>query len=147
MNALYPAILSGCVAATRDFYVSLLGLRVDFDSDWAVYLSAPTDDALKLAIVDRGHDSVPEPFRAAAAGVLISVEVDDVDKTWARAVGLGAPVRQPLRDEPFGQRHFMVSDPNGLLVDVITTIPFSDDFMAEHAAAFSSPAFSSPAAG
>jgi catechol 2,3-dioxygenase-like lactoylglutathione lyase family enzyme len=140
MNALYPTILSDSVLATKEFYVRLLGLHTDFDSDWAVYLSAPSDDALKLAIVDRAHDSVPAPFQSRAAGVLISVEVEDVDQTWARAVGLGAPVRQPLRDEPFGQRHFMVSDPNGLLVDVITPIPFSDDFMAEHEAASSSPA-------
>jgi catechol 2,3-dioxygenase-like lactoylglutathione lyase family enzyme len=140
MNALYPTILSDCVPATRDFYVGLLGLRVDFDSDWAVYLSAPSDSALKLAIVERGHDSVPTSFQSAAAGVLISVEVDDVDQTWARAAALGAPVGQALRDEPFGQRHFMVSDPNGLLVDVITPIPFTDDFLAEHQSAFAGPA-------
>jgi catechol 2,3-dioxygenase-like lactoylglutathione lyase family enzyme len=139
MNALYPTILSDRVTPTKDFYVSLLGLRVDFDSDWAVYLSAPSNDALKLAIVDRGHDSVPAAFQLAAAGVLISVEVDDVDQAWARAAELGAPVRQELRDEPFGQRHFMVSDPDGLLVDVITPIPFSDDFLAEHADALSAP--------
>jgi catechol 2,3-dioxygenase-like lactoylglutathione lyase family enzyme len=140
MNAIYPTILSDRVTATKDFYVSLLRLRTDFDSDWAVYLSAPWNDALKLAIVDRGHDSVPAPFQLAAAGVLISVEVDDVDQAWARAAALGAPVRQELRDEPFGQRHFMVSDPNGLLVDVITPIPFSDDFLAEHADSLSAPA-------
>jgi hypothetical protein len=34
----------------------------------------------------------------------------------------------------------MVSDPDGLLVDVITPIPFSDDFLAEHADALSAPA-------
>jgi uncharacterized glyoxalase superfamily protein PhnB len=66
--------------------------------------------------------------------------VDDVDLGWARAAALGAPVRQELRDEPFGQRHFMVSDPNGLLVDVITPIPFSDEFLAEHADSLNAPA-------
>ena len=140
MNALYPTILSDSVAATKDFYVSLLELRTDFDSDWAVYLSTPSNDAIKLAIVDRRHDSVPAPFQRAAAGVLISVEVDDVDQAWARAAALGAPVRQELRDEPFGQRHFMVSDPNGLLLDVITPIPFSDGFLAEHGDSLHAPA-------
>lgn len=27
-----------------------------------------------------------------------------------------------LRSEDFGQRHFMVADPNGVLIDVITPI-------------------------
>ncbi len=36
-----------------------------------------------------------------------------------------------LRSEDFGQRHFIVADPNGVLVDVITPIPPTGSF-AEH---------------
>ncbi|MCY1558852.1 hypothetical protein D9M68_958250 [compost metagenome] len=34
----------------------------------------------------------------------------------------GVNVVQPLRDELFGQRHFIASDPNGILLDIITQI-------------------------
>lgn len=33
-----------------------------------------------------------------------------------------ATIAQELRDEEFGQRHFMVVDPDGLLVDVVETL-------------------------
>ncbi|MFX4229610.1 MAG: hypothetical protein ACFHHU_17570 [Porticoccaceae bacterium] len=40
----------------------------------------------------------------------------------------------PLRDEPFGQRHFITRDPNGVLIDVIKPIPPSAEFLAQYAA-------------
>lgn len=33
-----------------------------------------------------------------------------------------------LRDEAFGKRHFITTDPNGVPVDVITPIPPSADY-------------------
>ncbi len=44
----------------------------------------------------------------------------------------GVELAQELRDEEFGQRHFMAVDPNGLLVDVYQPIPFSDAFAAAY---------------
>ena len=38
------------------------------------------------------------------------------------------PIALELRDEDFGQRHFIVSGPDGVLVDVITEIPPSAEF-------------------
>lgn len=38
-----------------------------------------------------------------------------------------------LRDEDFGQRHFITRDPNGVLIDVIKPIPPSADFAALYA--------------
>ena len=43
-------------------------------------------------------------------------------------------VQLALRDEPFGQRHFIVQDPNGVLIDVIQPIPPSEDFLRQYAA-------------
>ena len=37
---------------------------------------------------------------------------------------------QALRDEVFGQRHFIAADPNGILVDVITPIEPDPDWLA-----------------
>lgn len=39
----------------------------------------------------------------------------------------------PLRSEEFGQRHFIVADPNGVLIDVITPIPPSGTFAEQYA--------------
>jgi hypothetical protein len=84
-----------------------------------------------IAFVQRGHASVPPGFDAVSGAVLVSVVVDDAVDAYARAEAMGIPVAQPLRDEEFGQRHFMVVDPDGFLVDVIETITPSVAFRRE----------------
>lgn len=37
------------------------------------------------------------------------------------------------KNEPFGQRHFITRDLNGVLIDVITPIPPTDEFVAQFA--------------
>jgi catechol 2,3-dioxygenase-like lactoylglutathione lyase family enzyme len=130
VNTLYPVICSADVAASRDFYTALLGLRVVFDSGWYVQLQDTRTTAAQLGIVETGHSSVPARFGQAPAGVLISVEVDDATAAHRRAVAAGLTIAQPLRDEVFGQRHFMTVDPDGLLVDVIEPIDFDPQFAA-----------------
>ena len=36
-----------------------------------------------------------------------------------------------LRDEPFGQRHFITEDPNGVAIDVIKPIPPTPEYAAQ----------------
>lgn len=124
----YPALCADDVAATRDFYVDLLGFDVVFDSGWYVQLVGREHPHAQIGIVEREHHSVPAAFRHQPAGVLVSVEVDDVDAIHARVVAAGMEIALPLRDEAFGQRHFMTVDPAGTLVDVITPIPPSPEY-------------------
>ena len=133
MHSLFPDIVSDDVAASRDFYVALLGFRVAFEVDWYVQLQSPADPNVQLAFVQRGHDSVPAGFgEALPRGVLVTVETKDVDAVHERARALGVEVVYPLRDEVWGQRHFMAKDPNGLLVDVVQLIPPAPAFLREH---------------
>lgn len=64
-----------------------------------------------------------------AQGLLLNFEVADVDAEWERLVvrvGLAPPLSP--RSEGFGQRHFVVSDPAGVLIDVITPIEPSAEY-------------------
>jgi catechol 2,3-dioxygenase-like lactoylglutathione lyase family enzyme len=132
--SLYPVLMTGDVSRARAFYAQLLGLDEMFVSDWYVSLAAPGDGSVQLGIVASDHDSVPAAFRATASGLLVTVEVADVDAVHARAVAAGLPFHVPLRDEPWGQRHFITEDPDGALVDVITVIPPSPEFAAQYLA-------------
>ena len=64
--------------------------------------------------------------------MLVTVETEDVDAVHERARELGVEIVYALRDEVFGQRHFMAKDPNGLLVDVVQLIPPAPEFLREH---------------
>ncbi len=48
----------------------------------------------------------------------VSIEVDDVDAVYERAVAAGAEVVYPLTDEEWGLRRLFVRDPNGAVVNV-----------------------------
>ena len=49
-------------------------------------------------------------------------------KVVALQAAEGVEVIQPLRDEAFGQRHFIIRDPAGTLIDLIRVIPASDAY-------------------
>lgn len=129
ITSIFPTVCATDVAAVRHFYVGVLGFEVVFDSGWYVQLAAP-DDGPQIGVVQRDHDSVPPAFRRDPAGVLVSVEVDDVDAVHDRVRTAGLPLPLGLRDEDFGQRHFMTVDPAGTLVDVITPISPSARYAA-----------------
>ena len=128
IDALFPVLCSNDVAAARDFYVRLFGFRVAFDAGWYVQLLDAANPAVQLGFVAHDHASVPARFRVLPRGVLVTVEVADVDAIFGRARDLGLPIEMSLRDETFGQRHFMTLDPDGLLVDVVKVIPPSAEY-------------------
>ncbi|GAA3444635.1 VOC family protein [Planomonospora venezuelensis] len=123
VNRILTNILSDRLPETRDFFTGLLGLQADFEEDWYVHLSAPGDPALEVAVWRRDHGLIPEAYREAPRGTILTFVVDDVDAVHERAVTMGATVVSPPRDRFYGQRSCLVLDPNGLLVDVSTPVP------------------------
>lgn len=128
----YPVIMTGDVAATVAFYVEHLDFRPLFTSDWYVHLQSTHDETVNLAVLDGDHETIPATGRGRAGGLLLNLEVEDVDAVHERLTAAGLPVLRSLRDEPFGQRHFITADPNGVLVDVITPIPPTGAFVDQY---------------
>jgi catechol 2,3-dioxygenase-like lactoylglutathione lyase family enzyme len=129
MRATYPVLCSEDVAESARFYREHFGFEPAFESDWYVSLRHP-ETGSELALLDPTHESVPDGYGTAARGVLVNLELDDVDAVAERLEAAGVHVVQPLRSEPFGQRHVIVRDPGGVLVDVITEIEPSAEFLA-----------------
>jgi len=130
ITSYYPVLATADVAAARAWWERHLGFTAQYVSDWYVHLGHPA--GLALALVHQSHETIPPSGRTVARGVLVNFEVEDVDQAWERLRSLGAEVALPLRDEPFGQRHFILRGPDGVLVDVIKPIPPT----AEYASAY-----------
>ena len=128
----YPVIMTGDVASTAAFYVDHLDFRPLFTSDWYVHLQSVHDASVNLAVLDGDHETIPERGRGRASGLLLNLEVEDVDAVHDRFVAAGLPILRSLRDEAFGQRHFITADPNGVLIDVITPIPPTGEFVGQY---------------
>ncbi|MFE1961907.1 VOC family protein [Streptomyces sp. NPDC059479] len=129
VTSFYPVICSEHLAESLEFYTTLFGFEKTFQSDWYVSLRRPEPPYYELALLDADHPTMPEAYRRPAQGLLLNLEVDDVDAEHARLVdGAGLTPVLPLRSEDFGQRHFIVADPDGVLVDIITPIKPSPEF-------------------
>lgn len=134
ITSYYPVLMVGDVAATARFYCDHFGFVPLFQSDWYVHLQHADDAQVNLAVLDGAHETTPPSAHGRATGVLLNFEVDDVDAVHARVQAAGLPILRSLRDEAFGQRHFITTDPNGVLIDVITPIAPSAEFAAQYEA-------------
>jgi catechol 2,3-dioxygenase-like lactoylglutathione lyase family enzyme len=105
-----PNIKSDRPADTRDFFTELLGFEVAMDLGWVATVASPTNPSAQVSII--GNDD------PAAPG--ISIEVDDVDAIHARAAERGLEIAYPLRDEEWGVRRFMLREPSGTTVNVLS---------------------------
>lgn len=134
INSLYPVIMTGNIEDSKAFYLKHFPFVTSFEADWYVSLKSTGTPSFELALLDPEHPTVPEGFRCrASGGMILNFEVDDVDGVYENFRAAGLSFHLDLRSEDFGQRHFMISDPNGILIDVIQVIPPS----AEYAARFS----------
>jgi catechol 2,3-dioxygenase-like lactoylglutathione lyase family enzyme len=135
LKSFYPVIATADVATAHDFYVRHFGFEATFTADWYVSLHRPDAPQYELALLDAAHPTVPEGHRTPLkGGLILNFEVDDVDAEHARLVGeAGLRELLPLRTEAFGQRHFIVEAPDGVMVDVITVIPAEGEFAEQYA--------------
>lgn len=53
-------------------------------------------------------------------GVYLTIEVEDVDAYYKELQEKGVPIALALKDEPWGDRHFSIVDPNGIGIDIVT---------------------------
>jgi len=132
IESYYPVIGTEDVRSTSEFYQTMFGFVPAFKADWYVHLAMPHQPGVNLAILDYRHESVPQCGRAPARGVLLNFETEDVDAEYRRLCDAGAVVLLPLRDEPWGQRHFIVQAPGGVMVDVIKVTEPSDEFQEQY---------------
>ncbi|CAL9555666.1 hypothetical protein SUDANB37_04548 [Streptomyces sp. enrichment culture] len=123
LTSFYPVLCTEQIDESVAFYRTHFGFETTYTSDWYVSLRRPEPPHHELALVAAGHPTVPEGYRRPAGGLLLNFEVTDVDAEYARLVRqAGLRVALDLRSEDFGQRHFIVAAPDGVLVDVITPI-------------------------
>ena len=53
----------------------------------------------------------------------LTIEVEDVDKFYQEVKAKKIEIKIELRDEPWGDRHFAIQDPNGIGIDIVEYAP------------------------
>lgn len=105
------------IATAHDFLVETFGFSpggLHRDDDGRVVHAEVSlgDEAIWLhrVVAEQGLRSAVE--LGSATGML-NVFVDDVDEHHARTVAAGATVLYPPTDQPYGQREYTATDPEG----------------------------------
>jgi uncharacterized glyoxalase superfamily protein PhnB len=105
-----PNLRSERPEETREFFLGLLGFDLAMDLGWVVTVASPDNPSAQVTLITNDDPSAPG----------ISVGVDDVDAVHARAVEQGYEIAYPIRDEEWGVRRFMLREPGGTMVNVVT---------------------------
>jgi uncharacterized glyoxalase superfamily protein PhnB len=132
ITSFYPVLMVQDVSKTAAFYIRHFDFRSVFEADWYVHLQSIHDTTVNLAILKGDHSTIPVTKQAQASGILLNFEVEDADQAFERALKENLPILLSLRNEEFGQRHFITQDPEGVLIDVITPIPPTDAYASQY---------------
>ncbi len=114
----YSGIITNGLHESKEFYTKTFGFKVAFENEWFILLHL---GEFQLAFMQPDHPTQRPIFQSefGGKGVWFAMEVEDVDGEYERVKALNVPITLELRDEPWGDRHFAVTDPNGIGVDVV----------------------------
>nr|WP_028797726.1 VOC family protein [Streptomyces purpureus] len=107
------------VTASRDFFVAHLGYQETAAADGFASLRRE-DAAADIVLLRRGTDVLPPDQRDRhATGLIVAYTVSGLEAEEKRLRAAGVPITLPLREEPWGERLFQVTDPNGIVVQFV----------------------------
>jgi len=118
---LNAGIITEKLEETKEFYTNVLGFGVSFENEFYLLMHTPNKSA-ELSFLLPNHPSQKPVFQSQfnGKGVYLTIEVEDVDEVYERIKNKGIAIAIEIRDEPWGDRHFAIVDPNGIGIDIVT---------------------------
>ena len=118
---LNAGVITEKLAETKEFYTSVLDFGVTFENEFYILMHTPNKEA-ELGFLLPNHPSQKPLFHQKfnGKGMYLTIEVDDVDALYEKIQAKAVEIKIPIRDEPWGDRHFAIQDPNGIAIDLVT---------------------------
>lgn len=103
---------------SKTFYMKYFDFQLLYESDWYIELIArDLASGISFTLPQREEG---EFFNGK--GLIISFEVDDVDAEYKRLKAEGLHIYQEMQDKPWGERSFVINDPNGIHLYIYKSI-------------------------
>ncbi len=117
---LNAGVITKKLAESKAFYMDVLNFGVTFENEFYVLLHTPGHQA-EISFLLPDHPSQQPLFHKAyqEQGMYLTIEVADVDKLYKDIKSKGIEIKIDIRDEPWGDRHFAIEDPNGVGIDLV----------------------------
>ncbi len=107
------------VAASQRFFTAHLGYTEQAAAEGFASLSRD-DAAIDVVLLARGTEVLPADQRdRRASGLILAFTATGIEGEEARLRAEGVEITMPLREEPWGERLFQVTDPNGVIVQFV----------------------------
>ncbi|MFF3328960.1 VOC family protein [Streptomyces sp. NPDC002888] len=107
------------VAASHAFFTTHLGYSEVAAADGFASLTRE-GAAVDIVLLRRGVDVLPAEQRdQRASGLILAFTVTGLEGEEKRLREQGVAITMPLREEPWGERLFQVTAPNGVVVQFV----------------------------
>lgn len=118
MARFYPTLVSDKIVSTINFYEDYFGFVPTFEKEGYALLQSASDPESCIAVFAKDHNCV-SGLEQSVQGLILSLKVDDIEATYDALYMEGLELYKGLGTDIHGSRHFVVYDPNGILVNVI----------------------------
>lgn len=114
------------VQASADWAQQHLGFSEVMAADGFVSLAHP-DAGFNLIYLRTGLPTF-KPASAAGRvdGLLVVFTVEDIEADYARLREQGVEIVTPIETEPWGERYFQMTDPNGVIYQLVQWVEVPD---------------------
>lgn len=111
------------VTASATFIKQHFGFKEEMSAEGFVSLSRP-DAGFNLIFLQTGLKSFkPAELQGHRAdGLLVVFVVDNIEREYARLQSEGVTITTAIETEPWGERFFQVTDPNGVVIQLVQWI-------------------------
>ena len=124
IEAMFPVMVTVQLEAVKQFYESVFAFNaVFYDPTFYLHLVSPST-GVQLGFLMPNHATQPDFLHSIMStdGYVISLEVKDAAEAYAEAKKSNLDIAMPLKEEAWGQNHFMLQDPAGFRVDIVQQI-------------------------
>jgi len=121
IQAMFPVMVTSNLETVKHFYETVFGFSaVFYEQNFYLHLVSSSTGS-QLGFLMPNHVTQPEFLHPVMSpnGFVISLEVKDATIAYSEAQKMNLNFAMELKNEEWGQLHFMVVDPAGFRVDVV----------------------------
>ena len=122
-NALIPELSVSDIEKTKEFYVDILGFKIEYERPENRFVFVSLDECQLMLEEVNGNWAVGELVYPFGRGINFEMTVSDVDSLYQRVLDHHVPVFREMKvsqyrenDTMIIQKEFLIQDPDGYLL-------------------------------
>jgi len=128
IDAMFPVMVAENLEAMKQFYETVFGFKaVFYDANFYLHIISP-NNSIQLGFLLPNLVSQPAFLHPvmSSEGFVISLEVKNAALAYSEAQKMNLNFIMDLKQEEWGQIHFIIQDPAGFSVDIVQHLESSE---------------------